>query len=609
MNRSLNPFLASLLILAITAIYGRAHRLADVSIEHFDEGVYASNLFIGPPEFRYPFQELYAPPLFPAAIEWVFILFGATAQHALWVNVLLGSALVLALGWTASQLRTDSSSDLGLIPFPVSAAATMLIAAAAEIFLQYSRTALTDIPLTLWLVLAVGAGARGLTRGDWKWVVAGGCLTALAWWTKYNGWLPIAILGAGVAGWSLFDQRLSRTVGGPVVRFLVLTVIAIGLWLPCLSALQKTGGYAAVAANHAGYVSGFSGWGSSALRHLQVDQFYTGWLTAAGMAIACVAVWLLSSARLPAGTPRANFHIPRLVICTLSLAGGVLLAGLLPVLLGLSLFAFAPLFSAAPPQEPQVAHRRKRKGSEEVPDSRPTTLGTWILLAWILGLLLATPMYRPFPRLILPLTAGLLISAGVGLEAILTRRRKGVAAESPLQPERGDHAELLGFAALVAGTLLVATVASVNLLPQPALEGRSGLVIAARQIETAIQADLSDHPSSNSGDVQALIAVYGEPGLFFSLSQHYHEGGPFAAQPVSSTSPVTGLNSNPTVPVYLVTGPHARDAAEELSGNRDVRLVATLEYSPSHLVLLDDFSPAEASGRASEKIQVWTRER
>src|SRR5262245_61844857 len=44
------------------------------AVEHFDEGVYASNIFFGPPEFAYPMQRFYAPPLLPALIEVGMIL-------------------------------------------------------------------------------------------------------------------------------------------------------------------------------------------------------------------------------------------------------------------------------------------------------------------------------------------------------------------------------------------------------------------------------------------------------------------------------------------------------------------------------------------------------
>ena len=59
----------------------RALRPDAIAIEHFDEGVYASNLYCGhlDPPFAYPMRHLYAPPLFPALLEWAQILAGPPA--------------------------------------------------------------------------------------------------------------------------------------------------------------------------------------------------------------------------------------------------------------------------------------------------------------------------------------------------------------------------------------------------------------------------------------------------------------------------------------------------------------------------------------------------
>src|SRR5438128_1668139 len=61
-----------IVIVAIVVSVGIALRIAALAhsaIEHFDEGVYASNVFFGPPDYDYPMQRFYAPPLLPAMIE------------------------------------------------------------------------------------------------------------------------------------------------------------------------------------------------------------------------------------------------------------------------------------------------------------------------------------------------------------------------------------------------------------------------------------------------------------------------------------------------------------------------------------------------------------
>ena len=55
-----------------------------MAVEHFDEGVYASNIWFGPEAgYQYPMRRLYAPPLLPSLIEWslIFDQMGEPASH------------------------------------------------------------------------------------------------------------------------------------------------------------------------------------------------------------------------------------------------------------------------------------------------------------------------------------------------------------------------------------------------------------------------------------------------------------------------------------------------------------------------------------------------
>src|SRR5262245_52822704 len=75
------PFsVAELLLVGIILVLGLIHRgwhFELSTVEHFDEGVYASNLWFGEDSnFRYPMRHLYAPSLLPALIEWTMILSG-----------------------------------------------------------------------------------------------------------------------------------------------------------------------------------------------------------------------------------------------------------------------------------------------------------------------------------------------------------------------------------------------------------------------------------------------------------------------------------------------------------------------------------------------------
>ena len=177
-------------------------RIAAVSrsaVEHFDEGVYASNIFFPPPEYAYPMQRFFAPPLVPALIE------------ASWRR---GCSLACPRisrpscpAWLPAGPQSRALWWFGRSWFgPRAGLAVATLCALSPFHIAYSATALTDILLGLWLVLAVDAAARSLFQRDLRWAIGAGLYTGLAWWTKYNGWLPLAIEAAGIVvlwGWGL----------------------------------------------------------------------------------------------------------------------------------------------------------------------------------------------------------------------------------------------------------------------------------------------------------------------------------------------------------------------------------------------------------------------
>ena len=65
----------------------------------------------------------------------------------------------------------------------------------------------------------------------------------------------------------------------------IAAVIAVVLWSPVLWDCEEVGGYFAVAANHRGYVEGWSAWLKNA--RLQFEEHggtYAGWITASASA-------------------------------------------------------------------------------------------------------------------------------------------------------------------------------------------------------------------------------------------------------------------------------------------------------------------------------------
>ena len=93
-----------LAVVLVLAFVLRCWQAQNMAIEHFDEGVYASNLFVGAHlNNEYPDQHLYAPPLLPTLFEWTLILTAGSTQSVLWINVLLGTALVGVVYWAACE--------------------------------------------------------------------------------------------------------------------------------------------------------------------------------------------------------------------------------------------------------------------------------------------------------------------------------------------------------------------------------------------------------------------------------------------------------------------------------------------------------------------------
>ena len=433
-------------------------------VTHFDEGVYASNLWCGPETgFRFPNQHLYAPPLLGWLIEWALTLGGPSNGMAILPSLIAGVATV-ALVW--SMARHWYGREAAFV--------AGLCASTSGLSTLLSRAALTDVLLVAWLLGAIhlywqtvadqldaqtGDPHGGRSRGrSWQWLfwsAMAGLLAGLAWWTKYTGWLALAICGSGAAGWWL-ARRSSDGLKSAGVPFVIMAIVAILVWLPWLNELQAKGGYAAVSQNHAGYVVGWSGWWMSAstqwLHLVQLDG-RVWWVTLAGMVLwillpdrpqrfpgnadqpdspstgggtAAGASTVSQETRRAAGNPvsrettgRVDSHQPAVLqaandrmdqVEPIRLWAWQRLVGGLVLLLAGILFGSTGLFVAL-----AVMHGLGmvlRSVSRETDEPPAVGLADWVLLAWICGLSLSIPLYTPYPRLMLPWQAcGWLLAA------------------------------------------------------------------------------------------------------------------------------------------------------------------------------------------------------
>ncbi len=245
-----------------------------MAIEHFDEGVYASNIFFSEAEGgQYPYRHLYAPPLLPFLIEWGIIFLGPESIAPFLPALILGTATV-PLAWWAVR------NWFG----PLAGLAGAWLIATSDFHILYSRTALTDVPVAFFILLAVYLYWEAVRRESLRWSIFAGVATGLAWWTKYTGWLPLAIALAGSIPWVITEKRaagvsLRSRAKSVAACFATMAVVAFLVWSPVLWYLQPYGGYAAVAENHRGYLSPVSDWGRNAAEQAVQLASQTGNLT------------------------------------------------------------------------------------------------------------------------------------------------------------------------------------------------------------------------------------------------------------------------------------------------------------------------------------------
>ena len=400
--------------LAAAVIFGAILRLCflnRLAIEHFDEGVYASNFWFGGP---YPAQHLYAPPLLPMTIEWTMILASLcgikpTGFIPMIPPLIAGIATIPSIWWVG---RRWFGPTAGMV--------SAWIVATSDFHACYSRAALTDVPVSLFILWAVyftwsafmhltqtrpettarGKGKSPSTGWPWPQILLAGTFTGLAWWTKYNGWAaagdrrrwrnPLATTDTSSAA-----HQLRKVIGCCVG----IGVIAFVIWSPVLWGLQShEGGYSAVAANHRQYVVGLSGWGRSAITQTQTVGMYDnslGMLTEPFARIAqhnrqfgrrmspdAMTLWdliqvIFSRRRFRNFGPDSMFP---LIADIGNLCNYVVTFGL-PVLLLVS--CVVTIRSCL--RNPQLIQ---------------SPVAVCLLAAWLGGMTVATPCYHPYPRLV-----------------------------------------------------------------------------------------------------------------------------------------------------------------------------------------------------------------
>ncbi|MAR12028.1 MAG: hypothetical protein CL681_18935 [Blastopirellula sp.] len=508
-------------LIMLVACFLRVASPQGLAVEHFDEGVYASNIW-SPAEQggAYPLRHYYAPPLVPFLIE-ISILLTGTQIGPLLPNLVIGS-LTVGLVWVVAR------SWCG----PTVACSAAILAASSDIHILYSRTGLTDILLSSAILLAVWLASVAIAYRRIDMALLAGLTTSLAWWTKYNGWLPIPIACGGVAIWLWRESTARNTSKQTLIILAVLTITAVLGWLPFLWSLQSyPGGYASVSANHAGYLVGFPGWYTSLTQQLQTLRAIDSWI---GIAGAMTAVGLA----IRPSCLRA-FHRGTLWMCGISvLLGAIVFCGGQGALLaaGTAFFCVGILRGWNSEAVACESSSEKQRRCQQV--------GGCLLTIWLIGLSLTIPLYTPYPRL----TVAWFLPAWIATAATLKLLSQAVIAGSCGDRRRTRMAVLAtGLLLLTTGFAVWQTGQSSTPRTPVAWESRAG----TRQVAVAM---LEEIEQKVARDVPTLIYVCGEPALYYHLNALISgQNRPIACVP--SAQLAFDRSPPPDVATFVAVGP------------------------------------------------------
>lgn len=507
-----------------------------MAIEHFDEGVYASNLWFPDQDYSYPARYLYAPPLLPAAIEWTMILASVCGSRLdgfvpIIPCLVAGIAMIPSIWWIVRQWFGPSA---GLI--------SAWLVATSDFHACYSRAALTDVPVCLfilWSVYFVGLAfaqvgstdvnpsfrktsqSRGIfDRFPWRVAVLAGVLTGLAWWTKYNGWLPLAIGLAGASLWQILVVQSERKIQKTLCCGIFIVLVAAVVWSPVVWGLQKHGGYASVAANHRQYLVGIRGWPDAAVRQLRniglyenpLDIFYSPFARRNRWEILGLDEDLVFPASkmdfLPPPNPNFQSFIESIHRTIFKTWGPF----------------FVPVASLVVSAYVCMWNLRNGGRSQLLPIS--------LVAVWFAGMTIATPFYYPYPRLVLPWLCSTWICIGLAFRSWRFEWADDGSKARMSKPLCGI------FVAMASISILRLAAGSAF-----AWQDRTGMHTISRQFADTIKREAK---ASGFPEFEAFVYVLGEPAIVYGL---HAQGLPYVG-PISDLSFMEKLLQRPTFIVF-----------------------------------------------------------
>jgi 4-amino-4-deoxy-L-arabinose transferase-like glycosyltransferase len=520
---------------AVVGALIRFWMLDQASLDHLDEGAYAiSSLAVANgevPSGLYPFQYFLSPPMFFSASGLLMRLLGTTSGLVpLTLSATFGVATIVLI-YAIARHWFDRAAAIG----------AAILLALSNFHILYSRSGLTDVMFTFFLLAAIWLFGLAESRNSPRFSILAGVAAGFAWNTKYHGWLVLVIAAAALLPLLLSGER--PLAGGrkkfvsAATRLCVAAGIAVLMYIPWLTYVSaQEGGYARLVGEHASFLRPLEFF-RSAIAQAQFQGYFDGWLSRAALSVAMAAVLFLG------GYWRHHRFKTGLWIIVSAVVG-----------LGFGGPAAVTVLAL-------IGCRKMLK--QNSPEG-------WLLLAYFLTFSILTPLYHPYSRLLLPWACGSFLLAGAGLKAMLDRCFADARGFDNWRREIG-----------VATLLVVAGAAAFWLRGQPAsgsFRAHEGLREAAVKIAETL-------PRS------AQVAVLGEPGLVFylkrlgyaarfempgRLDKHFEPGDQF----------------------HLVAGIYSRRAnawsrwMERHPGA--AREVGTVSADVNDIRLLDDFRPRQA---------------
>lgn len=619
MNQRLSK--KELVIVAGAVVIGcvlRCAQLNEIAVEHFDEGVYSSTVWYGEVSNEpYPARHLYAPPALPWAIGVTSSVFGPSVGPFL--PGLLAGGLTVLFVWGLTRAMFGMVAGLVVV----------LLAALSDYHIIYSRMALTDVPVMMWMLLSVWLGVTGIDQQRGRLMVLAGVACGLAWWTKYSGWLPMAIISSGSLFWWMMGGRRRCSPGRLLLLLGQMALTAVLVWCPWYFELSDVGGYSAVAANHASYLAGWSSWQDNLTTQVTWYSQMDSWLAAVAILLGMMcagsqrwfdarrSTWNRSATADTGITPgllgRFLGAAALLCIATLSIGSfGTMAAVGVSGMAGMFLW---PVLSVLR-HESEVAVAAK-SGKRDTPrlfdeaDFRAAPhidpqLAACIITAWFCGMLLMTPRYTPFPRLLLPLLTAIWIAAAAGagwwIEACINVARKSAHS--------GNQSRITLMQVAVAGLVVVSVCTGLWVLngtsvPQMAIyEPRTGLRNASYEVAALCRDAVGETDAEAADDPALVVHAFGEPAVLY----HLHQAG-VVASPVQDVDLQPASFKGETLPTFFVFGPNALRTPgflyDWVDGDHRYEHIGDVEWQPSQVVLFNLFSPrwlAQHSGDERKQL-------